>query len=210
MAPHRCLLPALLGGLLLAAPSPVRAQEASGTITGKVIDASSRQPLVGVEIGVAGTPLRAVTRTDGTYQLKGVAAGPHRVRTARIGFGPQSQEVTVAAGGSAAVDFTLVPAAAILGEVVVTGYVAQRREAITGSVSTIEADAANVGVVANVNQMIQGRAAGVEIVQNNGEPGAGAQIRIRGGTSISATNSPLYVVDGVPINNVPTEAPGFG
>jgi iron complex outermembrane receptor protein len=210
MAPHRCLLPALLGGLLLAGPSPLPAQEAAGTITGKVIDGSSRQPLAGVEIGVAATPLRTVTRADGTYQLKGVAAGPHRVRTARIGYGPQSQEVTVAAGGSAAVDFTLVPAAAILEEVVVTGYGTQRREAITGSVSTIEADAANVGVVANVNQMIQGRAAGVEVIQNNGEPGAGAQIRIRGGTSISATNEPLYVIDGVPINNRETEASGFG
>ncbi|PYP41837.1 MAG: hypothetical protein DMD43_05080, partial [Gemmatimonadetes bacterium] len=127
-----------------------------------------------------------------------------------MGFGTQGQEVTVAAGGSGAVDFTLVPAAAILEEVVVTGYGTQRREAITGSVSTIEADAANVGVVANVNQMIQGRAAGVEIIQNNGEPGAGAQIRIRGGTSISATNEPLYVIDGVPINNRETEASGFG
>src|SRR2546430_13192128 len=58
--------------------------------------------------------------------------------------------------------------------------------------------------------MVQGRAAGVTIIQNNGEPGAGAQVRIRGGTSISASNEPLYVIDGVPINNVPTEAGGFG
>src|SRR5207247_9767437 len=64
--------------------------------------------------------------------------------------------------------------------------------------------------VSNVNQMVQGRAAGVTIIQNNGEPGAGAQIRIRGGTSISASNEPLYVIDGVIINNVETQASGFG
>src|SRR5258708_39003571 len=120
-----------------------------------------------------------------------------------------SRGVAVSTGAVGTVDVSLAPAAGLLEEVVVTGYGTQRREAITGSVSTIDADAANVGVVANVNQMIQGRAAGVEIIQNNGEPGAGVQIRIRGGTSISASNEPLYVIDGVPINNVETEASRF-
>ncbi|HEV8357272.1 MAG TPA: TonB-dependent receptor [Gemmatimonadales bacterium] len=210
MASHRRLLPALLGGLLLAVPAHLPAQESTGTITGKVIDGTSDQPVTGVEIGVAGTPLRTVTRPDGTFQLRNVPVGPHRIRTARIGYSPQFKEVTIVAGGSLTVDFTLLPAAAILQEVVVTGYGTQRREAITGSVSTIDGDAANVGVVSNVTQMIQGRAAGVEIITNNGEPGAGAQIRIRGGTSISASNEPLYVIDGIPINNVATEANGIG
>src|SRR5439155_1584487 len=83
------------------------------------------------------------------------------LRATRIGYGPQAQEVTVSAGGTATAQFTLVPAAAILEAVVVTGYGTQRREAITGSVSTIDANAANVGVVDNVNNMVQGRAAGV-------------------------------------------------
>src|SRR5439155_17634189 len=104
----------------------------------------------------------------------------------------------------------MTPAAAILEAVVVTGYGTQRREAITGSVSTIDATAANRGVVTNVDQMIQGRAAGVEITQNNGEPGAGTQILIRGGSSVSAKNDPLYVVDGVPIYNVATEPDANG
>ena len=106
--------------------------------------------------------------------------------------------------------FTLQQQVVNLEEVVTTGYGTQRRLAITGSVATIDANTANVGVVTNLDQMIQGRAAGVNMTQNSGEPGAGAQIRIRGGTSISASNEPLYVIDGVPINNVETEGQGIG
>src|SRR5213078_4351216 len=102
-----------------------------------------------------------------------------------------------------------VPQASLLEAVVVTGYGTTRREAVTGAVSTVDAAQANVGVKTNVDQMIQGRAAGVEIIQNNGEPGAGAQILIRGGSSISNSNDPLYVIDGVPINNVATEPPSI-
>src|SRR5256885_6901199 len=204
----RHVIPALVGGLLWAVP--LGAQDSTGAVTGKVVDGTTQQPLPSVEVSTAGTPYRMLRRLDGGFLLSGVAAGVHRLRATRIGYGPQAQEVTVSAGGTATAQFTLVPAAAILEAVVVTGYGTQRREAITGSVSTIDANAANVGVVDNVNNMVQGRAAGVTIIQNNGGPGAGAQVRIRGGTSISARNEPLYVIDGVPINNVPTEPGGFG
>src|SRR5436309_1646531 len=132
------------------------------------------------------------------------------VRATRIGFGPQQQIVTVTAGATAEARFEMAPQASLLEAVVVTGYGTTRREAITGSVSSVDASAANVGVKTNVSQMIQGRAAGVEVIQNNGEPGAGAQILIRGGSSVSARNDPLYVIDGVPINNVATEPDGNG
>src|SRR2546429_4333383 len=204
----RHVIPALVGGLLWAVP--LSAQDSTGAVTGKVVDGTTQQPLPSVEVSIAGTPYRMLTRLDGGFLLSGVPAGVHRLRATRIGYGPQAQEVTVSAGGTATAQFTLVPAAAILEAVVVTGYGTQRREAITGSVSTIDANAANVGVVDNVNNMVQGRAAGVTIIQNNGEPGAGAQVRIRGGPSPSPSDQPLYVIDGVPINNVPTEPGGFG
>src|SRR6185503_13283630 len=105
---------------------------------------------------------------------------------------------------------TLARQAAVLSEIVVTGYGTQRREAISGSVSTVSAEQANVGVVTNADQMLQSRVAGVQLTQNSGEPGAGVQIRIRGGTSISASNDPLYVVDGVPINNISEESAAIG
>src|SRR2546425_54645 len=204
----RHVIPALVGGLLWALP--LSAQDSTGAVTGKVVDGTTQQPLPSVEVSIAGTPYRMLTRLDGGFLLSGVPAGVHRLRATRIGYGPQAQEVTVSAGGTATAQFTLVPAAAILEAVVVTGYGTQRREAITGSVSTIDANAANVGVVDNVNNMVQGRAAGVTIIQNNGEPGAGALAGTGGGTSIGGRNEPLYVIDGVPINNVPTEPGGFG
>ncbi len=204
----RHVVAALVAGLLWAVP--LGAQDSTGAVSGRVVDGTTQQPLVNVEVAIAGTPHRELTRSDGAYSLTGIRAGAYRLRATRIGYGSQIQDVTITAGGTTTVQFSMLPAAAILEPVVVTGYGTQRREAITGSVSTVSASAANVGVVTNVDQMIQGRAAGVDIVRNNGEPGAGVQILIRGGSSISSTNDPLYVIDGVPIDNRPTEPPSYG
>ena len=203
----RHLVPALVAGLFWAVP--LGAQETTGAVTGKVVDATTQQPLANVEVAIAGTPYRELSRSDGSFTLNGIPAGPYRLRASRIGYGSQIQEITVTPGGTTTAQVTLAPAAAILEPVVVTGYGTQRREAITGSVSTVSAAAANVGVITNVDQMIQARAAGVEVTRNNGEPGAGTQILIRGGSSISNSNDPLYVIDGVPIYNVPTEPPSY-
>ncbi len=208
MALVRRLVLGLVAGLVWAVP--LGAQEATGVVTGKVVDASTQQPLANVEVALAATPHRELSRGDGSFAINGVPAGTYRLRASRIGYGSQIQEVTVTAGGTTTAQVSLAPAAAILEPVVVTGYGTQRREAITGSVSTVSAAAANVGVVTNVDQMIQARAAGVEVTRNNGEPGAGMQILVRGGSSISNTNEPLYVIDGVPIYNQPTEPPSFG
>src|SRR5205809_1707162 len=203
----RHVVPALVAGLLGVVP--LCAQDSTGAVVGKVLDGTSQQPLFNVEVAIPGSPIRELTRADGTFELRGVHAGAVRVRASRIGYGSVTQEVTVTPGGSATVQISMVPAAAILEPVVVTGYGTQRREAVTGSVSSVSAAAANVGVVTNVDQMIQARAAGVEVTRNNGEPGAGTQILIRGGSSISNSNDPLYVIDGVPIYNVPTEPPSY-
>jgi len=184
--------------------------QSTGTITGRIVDSASRQPLSAVSLRLVGTQRGTMTREDGSYTLPAVPAGAQRVRASRIGFGPQVRDVIVSAGGSVAADFVLTAQAAVLGEMVVTGYGAQRRESITGSVSTVEADQANVGVITNANQMLQGRVAGLQMTTNNGEPGGGAQIRIRGGTSISASNDPLYVVDGIPLQNESTAPSAYG
>jgi len=208
MALVRHVVPVLFSSLVWVAQ--LGAQDSTGAVTGKVVDATTQQALPSVEVAIAGSPHRMLTHIDGSFLLSGIPAGIHRLRATRIGYSPQLQDVTITPGGTVTANITLTQAAAILEAVVVTGYGTQRREAITGSVSTIDGNSANVGVVDNVNNMVQGRAAGVTIIQNNGEPGAGAQVRIRGGTSISASNEPLYVIDGVPINNVPTEPGGFG
>ncbi len=204
----RQVVPVLIAGLLWAIP--LRAQDSTGTIAGQVTDVGTQQGLYGVVIKVQGTPLGTQTRTDGGFTLTDIPAGTRTVRVTRIGYTPLEQVVTVTAGSVNPVNFALHAQAAILEPVVVTGYGSQRREAITGSVATVDPATANVGVVTNVNQMLEGRTAGVNITTNNGEPGAGVQIRIRGATSISASSEPLYVIDGVPITNAEAEAPGFG
>jgi TonB-dependent starch-binding outer membrane protein SusC len=204
----RCLSRALAFSLLCAAS--LGAQGSTGIISGRVVDSASRQPLSAVSLRLVGTQRGTMTREDGTFTLPGVPVGPQRVRASRIGFGPQERAVTVTAGSNSTVEFVMSAQAAVLGEMVVTGYGAQRRQSITGSVATVEADQANVGVITNANQMLQGRVAGLQMVTNNGEPGGGAQIRIRGGTSISASNDPLYVVDGVPLQNENPVAGAYG
>src|SRR5216683_1461165 len=195
--------------LLCLYTMPLTAQN-GGTVRGQVVDSTTRQALAGVTVQIQGTARSTLTGPDGNYSLGDVPAGSVVVRATRIGFAPRQVVVTVSAGGTAEAAFEMSPQASLLEAVVVTGYGTQRREAITGSVSSVDASAANVGVKTNVSQMIQGRAAGVEVIQNNGEPGAGAQILIRGGSSVSAKNDPLYVVDGVPINNVATEPDANG
>jgi TonB-linked SusC/RagA family outer membrane protein len=180
---------------------PAAAQVPTGAVTGRVVDSATQQPLVAVAIRVVGTTRGTASRPDGGFTLAGLPVGTARLRASRVGFAPSEQTVTVTAGGTASVSFSLQAQAAVLNEMVVTGYGSQRREAITGSVATVDADQANVGVIANANQLLQGRVAGVETITNNGEPGGGVQVRVRGGTSISASNDPLYVVDGVPLQN---------
>jgi TonB-dependent starch-binding outer membrane protein SusC len=198
MVVARWLVPAVSACLLLA--SQAGAQGATGTVRGTVVDSTSRQPIPGVTVVVEGTPRGTLTRDDGSYQLP-VPPGTQRLRVTRIGYAPQTRDVSVSAGASVTADFQMRAQSAILQQVVVTGYGTQRREAITGSVSTVEVDQANVGVVANPNGLIAGRVAGVQVTTNNGEPGGGVQMRIRGGTSLSASNEPLYVIDGVPLQN---------
>jgi TonB-linked SusC/RagA family outer membrane protein len=204
MAVTRSALAAVLGSFLLAAP--LAAQAGTGSVSGRVIDSASNQPLVSVSVRVVGTTAGALTRNDGTYTIAGLRPGAAQIRATRIGFAAKLTSVTVVAGQSVTANFTMQAQAAVLSDLIITGYGAQRREAITGSVATVNADQANVGVIANANQLMQGRVAGVQMTTNNGEPGGGVQVRIRGGTSITASNDPLYVIDGVPLQNDATVA----
>src|SRR5690349_8682665 len=183
MAVVRRFALALLVGLLWS--MRLGAQAPTGTITGRVVDAATQQGVADVSVFVEGTRRGAVSGADGSFTIGGVPAGTQTVRARRIGFSAPVQSVNVPTNGSVSVVLAVDRQAVSLEDVVTTGYGTQRRVAITGSVATVNAAEANVGVTSNVNQMIEGRAAGVYIAQNSGEPGAGAQIRIRGGSSIS-------------------------
>ena len=180
---------------------PLGAQPATGTISGRVTDSTTQQPVVGAIVSLAGTQIGVITREDGRYVITQVPSGAQVLRITRIGYRTTTRDVTVPSGATATEDIAVASMVTMLTGVVTTGYGTQRREAITGSVANVDANEARVGVIVNANQLLQGRVAGLNIVTNNGEPGGGVQIRIRGGTSLSASNDPLYVVDGVPLQN---------
>ena len=203
MASVRSALPTLAA--LLLCVSSLGAQ-ATGVIRGRVIDSASTQGLPNASVVIEGVQGGTLTRDDGSFNLT-APVGTQRVRARRIGYAANTVSVVVTAGGTVTADLRLAPQSTVLTEVVVTGYGSQRREAITGSVASVDATDANKGVVTNATQLVQGRVAGVQITQNSGEPGSGVQMRVRGGTSISASNDPLYVVDGVPLQNE-TTTPG--
>ena len=207
MAVGRGLAAASIAAMICAVPLGAQ-QATTGTITGRVVDSTSQQPLANVTVAVPGTQRGALSGPDGRFTISGVPAGPQRVRAQRIGYGSRESQVIVTAGGPVAVTFSLAASASALTEVVVVGYGTQRREAVTGAVATVKADEANVGVITNANQLLNARVAGVQVTSNSGDPGGGLQIRVRGGTSISANNDPLYVVDGVPLQQGEDVNPG--
>jgi TonB-linked SusC/RagA family outer membrane protein len=190
----------LLSLLALALPSAALAQ--AGTITGSVTDASNGRPLANVTVQVLNTQIRALTSAEGEYRLTGVPAGSRVVNASRIGFSPASRTVAVAAGQTATTNFTLSTAAlALEGLVVSASGTEQRRRELGNSVATIQPDSQNLAPITNITELIQGRAAGVSVLQSAGTTGTGARIRIRGSNSISLANDPLMIVDGIRVNN---------
>jgi iron complex outermembrane receptor protein len=185
-------------GLLLAAAwiAPLRAQEPTGTIRGRVTDESSQLPLRGATVRVGSRS--SETRADGGYLFTEVPAGTDTLRVTMIGYAPIARVVTVVGGQTVDVDFALTAQAVNLAEMVVIGYGEQRQGDITGAVTNVTAGEFNTGRIVTPTELIQNKVAGVQVVENN-EPGGRTSIRIRGPTSTNASNEPLYVVDGLPI-----------
>lgn len=172
--------------------------EAEVTITGTVSDPNG-EPLIGVTITVEGTEIGTVTDAEGNYSIS-VPEGSSLLFSS-VGFETQS----IAIGDQSILNVTLTEEVAALDEVVVIGYGTQRRSDLTGSVSQVSAREVNAFPATNVLQSLSGRAAGVQVSQTTGAPGAGLNVRIRGTNSIQGGNEPLYVVDGFPIfGNNPT------
>ena len=193
------------------AAAPLAAAAQTGTVAGTVVDAQTSQPLADVQVSVAGTAARAVTRADGRFSLGGVPAGSRTVRASRIGYSTAEQAVAVAAGQTATVTLGLRTSALLLEDVVVVGYGEQQRRDVTGAVSTVNTGALRNAPVQSIDQMLSGTAAGVQVTQASSAPGGGISIRVRGSGSISGSSEPLYVIDGFPIENDPeASSPGSG
>ena len=178
------LLGLLLGGFARAYPAFDR------TVTGTVTDEGGGA-LPGVSILVKGTQRGTTTDQSGSFRLE-VPDGAATLVFSFVGY--TSREVVV--GNQTKIDVTLAPDLKSLDEVVVVGYGTVRKSDLTGAVSTVKAEQIAAYPAGGITQALQGRAPGVQIQANNGDPGASFKIRIRGGSSINASSDPIFVIDG--------------
>ena len=184
--PQRML--ALICGLILS----VTAFAQQITVNGNVVDATG-EPIIGATVRVAGQQGGVITDFDGNFQIK--ANSGATITVTYVGY----QEAQVAAAPR--VNIVLQDDAQLLKDVVVIGYGTVKKSDATGSVMSVEADQLNKGLATSPADLLQGKTPGVQITTNSGAPGAGSTIRIRGGSSLSASNDPLIVIDGLPISS---------
>ncbi len=176
----------------------VPAQAQTGTVTGSVRDGTNGQPIAGSQVSIPELNIGALANNVGRFLLLNVPAGTHSVQFQYIGYGTETMEVTVTAGGTATADARLRSEAISLDGVIVTGTAgAARRREIGNSVTQINEAAIEAAPVSNVADILQGRATGATVLNNGGMVGAGSTIKLRGNNSISQGNSPLIYVDGV-------------
>ena len=176
---------------------------AQSTLTGTVTDQESGDPLIGASIVATGSTTGTVTDFDGNFELT-VPEETTSITVSYTGYG--TQEIPIVEGQTA-YDITLT-SGELLQEVVVVGYGAVKKQDLTGAVTVLSEEDFNKGVITSPEQLIQGRAAGVQVTQTSGEPGAGVNFRIRGTSSVRSNNNPLFVVDGVPLSGENTSADG--
>ena len=188
---------AAAAGLLLSGPVS-QAQENQGTtgkavtVTGTVLD-DSGSPSIGVTVLIKGTSTGTSTDIDGHYQI---VAPPNAVLVySCMGF--TDEEIPV--GGRSVIDVQLKADTEVLADAVVIGYGTTSKKDLTGSVATMKAEDFNAGLISTPEQLINGKVSGVQIMSSSGSPTAGSTIRIRGGASLNASNDPLIVLDGVPL-----------
>jgi TonB-linked SusC/RagA family outer membrane protein len=170
------------------------AQQAA--VSGRVVDAETGAPVVAAQVTVVGSNVGTQTNTDGRYTLR-VSPGTLTVRVLSIGYGEQTRQVTVAAGGSEVLDFEIRATAIALNPVTVTATGEQRRIEVGNAIAFLNAsDVVQTRAVTSMADLLVARAAGVNVIPGT-QTGAGVRIRIRGNSSISLSNNPIFIVDGI-------------
>lgn len=164
----------------------------SRMIQGEVTDAQSGEPLIGATVMVEGEKSGTVTDFDGNFKLQ-VTSSAKKVKISYIGYVDKIVEI------SDRMNVKLESDSQILTDVVVIGYGIARKSDLTGSVATVSSKDFNKGLVSSPEQLINGKVSGVQIMSNSGSASAGSTIRVRGGASLNASNDPLIVLDGVPL-----------
>ncbi|HET9441642.1 MAG TPA: TonB-dependent receptor, partial [Longimicrobiales bacterium] len=204
---------ALVLGWLVLAAAPVSAQQTTYTITGRVLDEASNGPLAGVQVLVRGTRYGGLTNAQGRYSIVAqLTPGTYTVESQMIGRQTVAREVTMGSERIVTVgDVALRSIALSLEEVVVTGTAAPTsRRAIGNAVSTVAGASINEAPAGTIDQALQGKISGAVIQSNTGTPGGGVSVRLRGTSSIVAGAEPLYIVDGVIVDNNADQQINFG
>ena len=181
--------------LLGLSPSLSWGQGSGKTVKGTLIDASTKEPLVGGNVLIKGTTKGATADANGQYSIN--VSDDKAVLVFRF-LGYDSQEVAV--GSRATIDVSLKANASSLEQVVVVGYGTQKKTDVTGSVKSVSSEAFNKGIINSPEQLLQGKVAGVNVTSATGEPGGSQGITIRGPGSIRVGSGPLYVIDGLPLD----------
>ena len=180
----------LLTFLLIFASTAAFSQTRIG---GTVTDAATGEPLIGVSVYVEGTSTGASTDIDGRYELNVASDG--KLQFFYMGY----KTVTVPIDGKTTIDIALEEDTTYLDEVVVVGYSVMKRRDVLGAVSKVGGEELQKVPVSSLQQSMQGRIAGVNVMSETGAPGASISVRVRGTSSISSSNDPLYIVDGIPV-----------
>ncbi|MGI8581848.1 MAG: TonB-dependent receptor plug domain-containing protein, partial [Chitinophagaceae bacterium] len=183
------LLSVLLTFLLVTVVS-----SAQTTVTGRITDSKEGAGFPGVTVSVKGTRTAVQTASDGSYRIT-VPANATTLLITSVGFEPQQISVS----GRSSLDVSLVQVASSLNDVVVVAYGSRRKGDLTGSITQVSSKDFQKGFIPSPEQLLQGKVAGLQITSGGGSAGGGSKIRIRGGASLNASNDPLIVIDGVPV-----------
>src|SRR5690349_6947942 len=185
----------LVGGMSAVA----RAQQ--GTVAGRVTDQATGQPIAGARVAIAGTALIAQTNAEGRYTLSRVPGGPITVRASYVGYAAAARTLTVALGESVTADLALSLAPYSLDEVVVTSTGEQAKRQVGNAIASIRADSlVTTRPITNMNDLLVAKVPGVQVLPSP-LTGGGSRVRIRGTTSLSLSNEPVYIVDGIRIES---------
>ncbi len=175
--------------------TPAERNNQAHRVTGVIRDGLTNETLPGVTVMIEGTNTGVATDLYGRYSIE-ATDGNAVLIVSYVGYLKEQIEIA----GRNVINISLIPDLKALDEVVFVGYGSMRRSDLTGSVVSVSEDKLKASVTTSIDQALQGRAAGVQVFQNSGQPGGGVSIRIRGSNSIHSSNEPLYVIDGVAIS----------
>lgn len=187
------VLRAHVGLALIAATASAQ----SGSVAVHVVESAGQRPVDQAQVMIIGTTLGGLTNAEGRFTIRGIPAGTHTVRVLRVGFAEQKKPVTIEAGQAATLEFTLDPVAVSLAPVVTTATGETRTVEVGNAVSSIDAaKAVETTPIKSVDDLLTSRTTSLAVTSGN-QTGAGSRMRIRGQSSLSLSNQPIFIIDGV-------------